>query len=400
MPRFNYVARDNAGKVYKGSLEVESEAAVRAKLKSTGLYTTEINKQAEDLFTIRWERVSTDDIVVFTERFSSMISAGLPIIRCLSTLGKQTENQTLKRIIYKLSLDLEGGEKLSDALAKHPRVFSNFYVNMVRAGEAGGLLDEVLQRIVEYLHKENILRQNIRKAFTYPIIVLCAAAVVVGFLVIFIVPIFANVYSKMGVPLPGPTTVLLAMSGFVGGYWWAILIVLGLAVFGYKSAYVTDEGRSVIDRLKLNLPIFGPLNRKIAISRFVRTFGSLVASGVVITEALSVVREITGNKVIANIIDNLQESVREGKRIADQVSEEELFPPMIAQMIAAGEEAGVLDTMLNKSSDILDRDVDYTVGRLVAYLEPLLTVLLAVVVGFIALAIYLPMFDIITGMTK
>ena len=400
MPKFNYVARDGAGKIYKGSIEVESEAAVRAKLKDMELYATEISRQTEELFTIKWERISTEDIVIFTERFSSMVNAGIPIIKSLETIGKQVENPALKRIVYKVALDLEGGEKLSDALAKHPKVFSNFYVDMVRAGEAGGILDEVMKKIVEYLGKEDVLRRNIKKSFTYPIIVLCASAAVVTFLVMFIVPIFAKVYSKMGIVLPMPTTILMGVSKFFGHYWWTVLVAIGLAIFGYRNAYATDKGRLAIDKLKLNLPIFGALNRDIAISRFIRTFGSLVSSGIVITEALSIVRGITGNKVIADTIDSIQSDVREGRKIADSFSEEFLFPPMITQMVAAGEEAGILDTMLQKSSDILDRDVDYAVGKLVAYLEPALTLFLAFIVGFIALAIYLPMFDIITSMTK
>jgi type IV pilus assembly protein PilC len=400
MPKFNYAARDSAGKIYKGSIEVGSEAAVRAKLKDMELYATEINRQAEELFTIKWERISTEDIVIFTERFSSMINAGIPIIKSLETIGKQVENPALKRIVYKVSLDLEGGEKLSDALAKHPRIFSNFYVNMIKAGEAGGILDEVMKKIVEYLGKEDILRRNIKKAFAYPIIVLCVSAVIVSFLVMFIVPIFAKVYSKMGITLPMPTTILMWVSRVAGHYWWAALAAIVLAIFGYRRACATDKGRLTIDKFKLNLPILGALNRDIAISRFIRTFGSLVSSGIVITEALSIVREITGNKVITDAIDSIQSGVREGRRITDSISEELLFPPMITQMIAVGEEAGILDTMLQKSSDILDRDVDYAVGKLVAYLEPMLTLLLAFIVGFIALAIYLPMFDLITSMSK
>jgi type IV pilus assembly protein PilC len=400
MPKFDYVARDDAGKIYKGTLEVDNEAAVRAKLKDMGLYVTEINKHVEEMLTIKWERISTEDIMVFTERFSSMVNAGIPIIKSLETIGRQIQNPTLRRIVYKVSLDLEGGERLSDALAKHPRVFSNFYVNMIRAGEAGGILDEVMKKIVEYLGKEDVLKRNIKKAFTYPFIVLCASAIVISFLVMFIVPIFAKVYSKMGITLPMPTTILMGVSKFAGHYWWVILGLTALVIFGYKSAHATDEGRLAIDKVKLNLPIFGALNRDVAISRFIRTFGSLVSSGIVVTESLRIVRGITGNKVIANIIDGIQNSVREGGRIADSISQEILFPPMIAEMIAAGEEAGILDAMLQKSSDILDRDVDYAVSKLVAYLEPVLTLFLAFIVGFIALAIYLPMFDIITSMSK
>lgn len=346
------------------------------------------------------KKVSIDDIVVFTERFSAMISAGLPIIRCLDTLAEQTENPALKKVIREICLDIEGGETLSGSLTRHPRVFSNFYVNMVKAGEAGGFLDEVLQKVAEYLDKEQTLRRNIKKAFAYPIIVLCAAAIVVSFLVIFIVPIFAKVYTKMGIALPIPTILLVQVSRIVAHYWWAILAAIGLAIFGYRGVYATKKGRLTIDRFKLDFPVFGALNRKVAISRFIRTFGSLFASGVAIMEALSVVKEITGNKVIAGVIDDVQNSVMQGRKIAEPLSEEKLFPPMVVQMVAAGEEAGAMDVMLKRSADFLDRDIDYTVDKLVARLEPLLTVFLAVIVGFIAMAIYLPMFDLIAGVAK
>lgn len=342
----------------------------------------------------------TDDIIIFTERFSAMINAGLPIVRSLSALSQQTEDQTLKKIIYSIRLDLEGGETLSDALKKHPKVFSNLYINLVKAGETGGIMAEVLQKMAEYLNKEQQLRQGIRRAFAYPVIVLCAAALVVSFLVIFIVPVFMKAYSKMGLNLPIPTIALSRISIFIGHYWWLILGVIILAIWGYKQVQKIDKARLIIDGFKLDIPIFGNLTRKVSVSRFVRTFGLLVASGVPIVQSLSTVRETSGNMVMSGIIDRVREAINRGKTITEPLSLERIIPPMIVQMVSAGEETGTIDVMLAKSSDFLDRDVDNTIQKLVIRLEPMLTVFLAIIVGFIALAIYLPIFDLVTMIAK
>ncbi|MBU0571084.1 MAG: type II secretion system F family protein [Candidatus Omnitrophica bacterium] len=345
-------------------------------------------------------RIGIDDIVVFTEQLSAMISAGISIIRCLTTLARQAEKPELKKILYEICLNIEGGGTFSAALAKYPKVFSSFYVNMVRAGESGGILDEILKKTAGNLSKEQDLKRKIKKAFAYPVIVLGAIVVVVTFLVIFIVPIFGKVYLKMRVALPMPTVMLMAASRITIHYWWAVLGGMVMVVFGYKKFYATDKGRSFIDRIKLDFPIFGTLNRKVAVSRFIRTLGSLLTSGVPILEALNVSREITGNRVITDIVDDITGHVKEGKTISEPLLEEKLFPPVVTQMMASGEEAGVLDIMLEKSADFLDKDIDYAVDKLVVRLEPVLTVFMAVVVCFIALAIYLPMFDLIKVASK
>ena len=345
-------------------------------------------------------RVKTEDVIIFTERFSAMVNAGLSIISSLRALGKQTEDKNLKEIISTIRMDLEGGLTLSDALGKHPQVFSNLYINLVKAGETGGIMDKVLQRMAEYLNKELQLRRRIKLAFSYPVIVLCAAILVVGFLVIFIVPVFIKAYSKMGMDLPLPTIILFGISKFIGSYWWAIAAILVLVVFGYRTVRSQDKFKIMMDRFKLNLPVFGSLNSKIVVSRFIRTFGLLVASGVPIMQSLSTVRGASGNKIMEQIIDNTKEEVSRGKTVTDTLSLEEIIPPMVIQMVSAGEQSGTMDIMLAKTADFLDRDVDNTIQRVVTRLEPLLTVFLAIIVGFIALAIYLPIFDLVTMITK
>ncbi|MFH1836902.1 MAG: type II secretion system F family protein [Candidatus Omnitrophota bacterium] len=346
------------------------------------------------------KKVPLDIIMVFTERLSSMINAGLPIIRCLYTMREQEENAELKKIIYGICLDLEGGLSFSEALAKCPHVFSDFYVDLVRAGETGGMLDEVLERIAVYLSKQQYIKREVKKAFAYPVIVLFAAVLIVGFLTIFIVPVFADVYRKMGVTLPIPTIILVSISKIVGKYWWALLIFVFSAAAFLKYMYKRRGVRKMIDFVKLNAPIFGTLNRQISVTRIVRTLAALTTSGIPIMAGLDVVKNISGNIIIADLMDDIKEGVRQGNKITDILKGSDLFPPMVVQMISAGEEAGTLENMLNKSADLLDRDINYTMSKLVTKLEPILTTFLAAIIGFIAMAIYLPMFDVITGISK
>jgi len=400
MPRLNYVARDNTGRLYRGSLEADNEISLRARLKDMGFYVTEIRKETRKQLGFSWSRIRLDEVILFTERLSAMMGAGMPITRSLNSISGQMENPAFKKIVQEITLDLEGGDLLSAALSRHPKVFSNFYLNMVKTGEAGGLLDQVLQKIVEYLNKEKTLKQNIRKALTYPVIVLSAAVVVVGFLVTFIVPVFANVYDGLGIVLPLPTRILLAASAFTGSYGWMIILAAVALLIGFKKAKGTRTGRLWLDRFKLKMPIFGPLNTKVAVTRFIRTFSYLISSGVVITEALAVVKEISGNKIIENMLEDLKNKLREGRKIGDLLLADPIFPSMAAEMVATGEEAGALEKMLKISADFLDREIDHTIQKLVSRLEPLLTVSLALIIGFIAMAIYLPMFDIMGGVSK
>lgn len=400
MAKFQYTARDKTGKAYKGTIDAPDKPALRAKLKEKGFFVTKIKKLRSRKKGGLSGKIKPQEIVVFTERLSVMINAGLSIIRSLQTIGDQTENEALKKVIEEVRADLEAGIPLSQALGKHPEVFSNLYINLAKAGETGGVIDEVLAKMAEYLNKEQALRQSLIKAFSYPVIVGFVAMMIVGFLVIFIVPVFAQTYEKMGLRLPLPTLALMALSHVVVRFWWAVLIAVFSIGFGFRAFKASSQGRLAIDKFKLKLPIFGELNRKVIVSRFISTFGLLISSGITVMQALGVLREITGNKVMEHIIDRIRQKTKTGSRLIDSFSTEELFPPMAVQMIAAGEESGKLSTMLKKTSEFLERDIDNMVQKLVVRLEPLLTFALALVIGFIALAIYLPMFDVISSIGK
>ncbi|MFH1411845.1 MAG: type II secretion system F family protein [Candidatus Omnitrophota bacterium] len=349
---------------------------------------------------MRKRRIQIEEVVVFTERLSSMINAGLPIIRCLYTIMEQEENPELKTVIRGVCLDLEGGSQFSEALSKYPEVFSDFYVSLVNAGEVGGILDEVLERIAAHLSKQQYIVREIRKAFAYPVIVLSAAALIVVFLMIFIVPVFAEIYRKMRVSLPLPTLVLVGISNAAVRYWWIAAASMPLIAVLIRYTKKMDNVRRVIDRIKLDMPIFGTLNRQIAVSHVIRTLAALTSSGIPVMRSLDVVKDLSGNIIVADLMDHIKSGVSSGEKITDTMKGSDLFPPMVTQMISAGEESGALEVMLNKSADFLDRDINYTISKLITRLEPLLTTVLALVIGFIAMAIYLPMFDVITGITK
>lgn len=392
---FVYVARDKSGKVLKGSLEAESERALRAKMRALGYYPTRVAKKRKEIPLAFGQRIRPRDLVVFVTQLAAMLNAGLPIMRCLSALEEQSENKRLAKIVGEVRLAIEGGSTLSDALAKYPKIFSRLFINLVQAGETGGILDEVLLRFAYHADKEQEMREKVRGAFAYPAVVSLLALVVVTFLLLFIVPVFASVYARLRVPLPLPTLILVGASRLLIHSWWALLIVVGGMILGYRRYRATERGALTIDRLKLRLPIFGNLIGKSAVSRFIRTLGALVASGVPIIHSLGIAGEVTGNRVVTTTVSRIEENVRRGGDLTGPMRSGGIFPPMVIQMVAAGEESGTLPEMLQKSATFLDRDVDYTVKRLVTLLEPLLIVCLAVLVGFIALAIYLPMFELI-----
>ena len=395
--KFDYIAQDKNGKRYRGALEAGDEAAARAKLVQLDLKVVELKVQAAGA---RLEKVKAEEVIIFTERLSIMINAGLPIIRCLKTISRQSESETLKNVIHAVCLDLEGGSNLSGALARHPAVFSGLFINLVKAGETGGILSKVLIRISEYLNKERALRQNLVKAFSYPVIVGLVAILVVTFLVVFIVPVFAQTYDHMGLKLPLPTLTLIFLSVVARRYWWLVLTLVIAGIAGYKAFSAQKSGRLMLDRFKINLPVFGRLNRDVAVARFIRTFGLLLSSGIPVVQALAVVKEASGSGVVTAAIERVKKEITQGVKIADVLAKEEIFSPMVVQMVASGEASSSLSEMLEKTADFLDRDVDDLVQKLVVRLEPLLTFMLALVVGFIALAIYLPMFDLIAKVGK
>lgn len=343
-------------------------------------------------------KITQREIVTFSRQFATMTSSGLSLIRTLGALEKQSGNLLFKKVINDIMLDIEGGAALSGAMAKHPSVFSDFFVSLVKAGETAGTLSEVLEKIANHLEKQDDLRRTVRGAFAYPSIIGALALLVVTFLVIVIVPVFKNVYMRMHLTLPLPTLLLIAISNLARGFWWLLLLFAGCAVFLYKISAKNQILKARFDRFKIKMPFFGGLILKAMAARFVRTLGDMISSGVLILEAMKVADKVAANSAVSEIAARMDEAVRRGEPVSGALRQQDIFPAMVVQMIAAGEESGTLGFMLHKAADGLEREVDDTVKGLVVKIEPLLTFLLACLVGFIAVAIYLPMFDVIKQM--
>ncbi len=401
MAVFEYTARDSAGKVLAGSLEGDNEATVAQKLWDMGFFVTNLRRQRaragniEDIFA-RWRGVPLKELVVFSRQFATMVSAGLSLVRTLSILEEQVTHAVLRDTIRQVRVDVEGGSTLSAALAKHPRVFSNLFVNMVRAGETGGVLDDVLLRLATFLEKEMALRHKIKSAMTYPALLFVAALGALLFMTIVIIPQFADFFKQLGgnAPLPIPTQIALLLSVVIRHFWWlGLLIMIGLTV-GLRRYVRTKAGREQYDRLKLRLPLLGPLVKKIIVARFSRTFGTLVSSGVPIMRALEVVAQAIDNSVLGQAVESIRSSIREGESIAIPLGASGMFPLMVVQMVRVGEETGALDTMLNKVADFYDGEVEATVNSLTSILEPVMIVGMGGVIGSLLLAMYLPIFGL------
>jgi len=395
MQKFTYTARDQTGTLLKGTLEAETERAVRRKIAEMGLLAITVRAGHEGRGLNPFAaRVKSDDLVSFTWQLSAMVNAGLELMVCLAALREQTESQALKVALELIVADVRAGQTLSASLAKFPRIFSPLYVAMIKVGEVSGRLDEITNRLAIYLDKAHELRMKVRAAFTYPIIVCIMAVACVTFLLSFVVPVFAKVYKGAGVDLPGATRALIALSSFLVHYWWLVIIVIVGLVFSYWRYARSKSGRPVIDRCKLKAPIVGKLIHKVALSRVVRTLANMVSSGVPMLEALAHSRVVSGNWVISDAIERIEAEVREGSALAPAMKRTEVFLPMVIHMVGAGEESGELDDMLQRVSEFLDRDIDYAIKRLTTLLEPLLTVMLGFLVGFIAIAMYMPIFSI------
>jgi type IV pilus assembly protein PilC len=399
MSTYNYAVRDKAGKVVKGKLDGENKAAVQAKLAQMGYIILELDQQGglAGLSSISFgTSVKPKDITIFARQFSTMINAGLSLTKCLSILSAQTESAGLRVVITQIGRDVESGQSLSDSLGKHPKVFPPIFINMVRAGETGGVLDEVLNRVADHFESEQKLKGKIKSAMTYPIAMGGLVLIVLAAMMVFVVPTFEKMFSDMGGTLPLPTQILVNISHFVAG-WGGLLLLVGvigfIALFKWWSK---GPGRTIWDGAKLNMPIFGSLIRKIALAKFTRTFGTLVSAGVPILSALDIVADTAGNEVVANAVKKARSAIKEGETIAKPLSESKVFPSMLVQMIAVGEETGALDTMLNKIADFYDEEVATAVDGLTSLIEPLMMATLGVIVGGMVIALYLPMFTIIT----
>jgi type IV pilus assembly protein PilC len=341
-------------------------------------------------------RVGVKDIGVFTCQFATMINAGLPMVQCLDILAQQTEKEPLRDAVAKVMSDVEGGSTLAEGMAKHPKIFSTLYVNMVEAGEAGGILDIILQRLATFLEKLDALQRKVKSALTYPTVVAIVALAATAFMLIFIIPTFAKMFTDFGGELPLPTQIVIGISDFLRNFWWALLAGIAGAIIGIQRYYKTDSGRLMIDKLLLRIPVLGMVIRKGSVARFTRTLGTLISSGVPILQGLEITARTSGNRVVENAVLSTRDSISQGNTIAEPLKGCGVFPPMVTQMISVGEQTGALDEMLDKIANFYDSEVDTAVDALTAIIEPVMIVVMGTVVGGMLIAMYLPMFKLVT----
>ncbi|MCK4605638.1 MAG: type II secretion system F family protein [Deltaproteobacteria bacterium] len=395
MPVFVWKGTTSNGEIQKGEIEAQDEQAARRLLRQQRVSPSKINAKPKDLLeniAFFQTKVSTKDIVVFTRQLSTMIDAGLPLVQGLEILASQQDNKTLKKILMDIKSDVESGSTFADALKKHPKQFDRLFCNMVAAGEMGGILDDVLKRLADYMEKALRLKRKVKGALTYPIIVLAISALVIGVILIFVIPVFEQMFADFGGALPVPTQMVVNLSNFVKSYSLVIIGVSVVMVFLFKKYYKTEKGRRLVDRLLLKSPVFGPLLRKVAVAKFTRTLGTLINSGVPILEALNVAAGTADNKMVEEAIYNVRSSISEGRTIAQPLGESGIFPAMVVQMVSVGETTGALDQMLNKIADFYDEEVETAVDALTSMIEPFMIVFLGGTVGSIIVAMYLPIF--------
>lgn len=405
MPQYRYKARDKDGTVQSGVMEAAKKEAVADQLSGMGYIPVRIEEQKRsslDLndLTLRLTKVTSQDLIVFSRQLSTLMSAGVPFVQSLSTIEKQTENPRLRAATVDMRRDVEGGAAFSDALARHPRIFSKMYVSMIRAGETAGLLDEILERLALLAEHDAETRSRVKTAVRYPLIVVVAVCAAFAFLVSFVIPKFAAIYSRFKTELPLPTRVLIGINYVVQNYWYLVLLGVALLVGGVIWYIRTQKGRWQWDRIKLKIPVFGVLFQKVAFSRFARVFGAMQKSGISMILTLEIVAETVGNVVLARVVDQMREDLREGKGLVEPMEASGMFPPLVIQMIAIGEETGNIDTMLGKVSDYYDMDVEYTIRNLSTLIEPTLLLFLGGMVLFLALGIFLPMWNMISLFKK
>ncbi len=404
MPTFTYEAFEPSGRVVRGSVEADNPANVLTKLQGLNYTVVDVVEKKGaggfSLTTKRMGKVKLASLVIFSRQFATMINAGINLLKCLDILEAQTKDPALKWTIGEVRKDVVGGSSLTEALAKHPRVFSKLYVSMVKAAEVGGILDTILDRLATFLEKEQEITGRIKGAMVYPCVVLVFAVIMVFAMFLFVLPTFKEIFKEFGEELPFVTKALFMLSDFMRAYWFLIPMVPFAIYMGAKWWYTTEKGHFALDRMKLKIPVIGEMVQKMAISRFSRTLGTLVNSGVPMLRALEIVAETAGNVVISQAVDNARASVREGQKISRPLEESGWFPMMVTQMIDVGEETGRMSDMLIKVASFYDQEVDVAVKALTSLIEPVLIIFLGGIVGFIVASIMVPMFTMINAINK
>jgi len=394
MPVFEYTARTVSGQEQTGTLDLPSVDAVREHLRKNRLMVVRVREQQKKK---RAGRIPTRDIVIFTRQFATMINAGLPLVQSLDILAQQTENKTLATVTRQVVYDVESGNTLADALDKHRNAFTALYVNMVAAGEAGGILDTILLRLATFLEKNDAIIRKVKGAMVYPAVIFSVAGIAVVVLLVFVIPTFQQMFEEAGIALPLPTRFVILLSDFLQNFWWAVAVGIVALGFLVRRYYATEGGKLVIDRLLLKMPVLGDLLRKSAVSRFTRTLGTLLASGVSILDGLEITARTAGNRVIHDAVMASRGSIAGGETVAGPLEKSQVFPPMVTSMIAVGEATGGLDEMLTKIADFYDDEVDAAVGALLSLMEPIMIVVLGAVVGGMIVSMYLPIFDMVNA---
>ena len=395
MPIYLWEGKNRNNIVQKGEMEASSEDVIRSNLNRLRITPTKIKKKPKDLFenvAFLQPNVTQRDVILFCRQFSTMIDAGLPIIQCMDILHSQQENATFKKMLKNIKEQVESGSTLADSLKKYPKQFDDLFVNMVSAGEAGGILDTILRRLSAYMEKAAKLKSQVKGAMTYPIVTMVIAVAVVAVILVFVIPVFQEMFADMGGSLPPITQIVVGMSEFVKSKIHWIVIGVIIFIFAFKKYYKTEKGRKLVDATMLKLPVFGLLIRKVAVAKFTRTMGTMLSSGVAILEALDIVAKTSGNKTVEQAIYTVRSGIAEGRTMADPLAESGVFPAMVCQMISVGESTGALDAMLEKIADFYEEEVDQAVDNLTSLIEPFMLVFLGVVIGTLVVAMYMPIF--------
>ena len=396
MPIYLWKGKNKRGVVQKGEMEAPNVDSVRANLIRLNIADPKIKPKPKDLFenvAFMQPKVKEADVIIFARQFSTMIDAGLPIIQCLDILHSQQDNKTFKNVMKTIKESVESGTTLAESLKKFPKQFDNLFVNMIAAGEAGGILDTILRRLAAYMEKMAKLKSKVKGAMTYPVATMVIAIIVLAVILVFVIPVFQQMFADFGSALPVPTQIVVNLSEFVKHYAIHSVVAIALFIFAFRRLYKTNKGREAVDSILLKLPLFGILIRKVAVAKFTRTMGTMLASGVAILEALDIVAKTAGNKTIEKAIYAVRSAISEGRTMADPLTESGVFPSMVCQMIAVGESTGALDAMLSKIADFYDEEVDQAVENLTSLIEPFMLVFLGGTIGGLVVSMYLPIFQ-------